>query len=206
MAQRSAPPLRGQGTASLVRTRDRNSWGRRYRPGYAPRRSCRSRGPKRRHRPKGMSERFMRLPPGLEELLPVEEDVPNAPMQPRIIRAAPENRLRPAYTRAVHLTQAHKRHMRYTQSWLLATAKPGLLSGRRRGYPRPPPTPPDVRSRITAVGDNDGIQAEARTVATMEMRPIRSKAELDRRRSCVRTRHSTTGRARCRRSTTLSAS
>ena len=72
----------------------------------------------------------------------------------------------------------HKRHMRYSQSWLLATAKPGLLSGRRRGYPRRPPTPPDIRSRITAVGDSDGIQAEARTVATMEMRPIRSKAEL----------------------------
>src|SRR4029077_6924659 len=47
------------------------------------------------------------------------------------------------------------------------------------GYPRRPPIPPDVRFRITAVGDSDDIQAEARTVATMEMRPIRSKAALE---------------------------
>ena len=28
-----------------------------------------------------------------------------------------------------------------------------LVSGRRRGYPRRPPTPPDIRFRITAVGE-----------------------------------------------------
>ena len=34
-----------------------------------------------------------------------KRNLPNAPMQPPIIRAAPKNRLRPAYTRAVHLAQ-----------------------------------------------------------------------------------------------------
>jgi hypothetical protein len=38
--------------------------------------------------------------------IPGQTEPPKRPNAARIIRAAPKNRLRPAYTRAVHLTQA----------------------------------------------------------------------------------------------------